>query len=490
LKHIKELAGQTVIYGLSSIVARFLNYLLTPIYTYSAFSTTEYGDVTILYAYIALLNIILTYGMETGFFFFSKKETDFSKVYGTAFLSLLVTTLFFVFISLIFLQPISNFLEYGNKPQYIFWFILILGFDTLTAIPFAKLRQQNKAFKFALIKLLNVLFTIFFNLLLIYVIPKYFLSDGKFLGFNFKLSVELIFISNLAGSFITLLFLFPDIVKSKIKFSFSLWKGMINYSYPLMFAGLLGTVNETLDRILLQHFLPYGVDVKSQIGIYGACVKIAVLMTLFTQMFRFAAEPFFFNKSKSSDQKFILADVSKYFIIYGLIIFLGVMFYLDIIKYFIGPKYHSGLSVIWVYMIGSLGLGIYFNLSFWYKLTGKTYYGLIITAIGAFLTVILNILLIPKYGYTGSAWARNICYLIIILISYFLGQKYYRVNYQVKPILLYFAITLILFWICVNFKFDNLILDLAKNTFVLLSFIYYLEKKEKIISVFIKSHES
>jgi O-antigen/teichoic acid export membrane protein len=486
LNHIKNLGSQTVVYGLSSIVSRFINYLLTPLYTY-IFIPEAYGDVTVLYAYVTFFNIILTYGMETGFFYYAKRENKFSEVYGTAFISILFTTVVFAVLSLTFLGSISRLIQYGHKPNYVLWFILILSFDSLTAVPFAKLRQQNKAFRFALLKLLNIIITVIFNLLLLWIIPRYLLVDGKFFGINYKMDVELIFIANFIGSFFTFVILFPDVIREKVAFSFSLWKKLFLYSYPLLFVGLIGTVNETFDRILLQKFLPHGLKAIAEIGIYGACVKIAMIMTLFTQMFRFAAEPYFFNRKKGEDQREVLADVSKYFFLYGLVIFLGVIAYLDILKYFISPNYHQGLKIVSVYLLGSLGLGVYWNLSFWYKLNGKTYFGILISGIGALITIVLNILLIPKFSYVGSAWARLVCYAIIILISYLLGQKYYPVSYPIKTIAKYMVITLALFALCSLVKIPNLYLNLFKNTLIFVSFIFYMEKKENIITVFIRA---
>lgn len=484
MNHLKNLANQTVIYGLSTIVSRFLNYLLTPFYTY-IFLPASFADVTILYAYVTFFNIILTYGMETGLFFFAKRD-DNSKVFGTAFVSILATTVIFVVFSLLFLRQISALIGYKDNVRYIFWFILILGFDSLAAIPFANLRQKNKAFKFAFLKLANVLVTIFINVLLIWIIPHFFVKGGRLFGFEYKVTVELIFISNFLGSLITFIFLIPELIKEKLKFCYPLWKVMVNYSYPLLFAGLIGTINETLDRILLQNYLPKQINFMAQIGIYGACVRVAMLMAIFTQMFRFAAEPFFFNRQKSEDQKAILADSTKYFFLFGLVIFLGVISYLDVIQFFIGPKYREGLKIVSVYMLGSLGLGIYFNLSFWYKLNGKTYFGIIITAIGAFITVVLNIIFIPHFGYVASAWARLICYITIVLIAYYLGQRYYPINYPIKQMFGYLIISLFLFGLCYHFKIHNLILDLLKNTLIFVSFLYYLERKEKIITVFIR----
>ena len=484
MNHLKNLAGQTIVYGLSTIVSRFLNYLLTPFYTY-IFVPTAFADVTVLYAYVAFFNIILTYGMETGLFFFSKKE-DAAKVFGTAFLSIIATTVIFVIFTLFFLKEVSHFIGYQHNVKYVFWCVVILGFDTLTAIPFAKLRQQSKAFRFAFLKLLNVVVTILFNVLFIWVIPFFFLKNGKVFGFSYHVNIELVFICNFLGSAVTFLFLVPDLVKEKLKFSLILWKQMINYSYPILFAGLIGIVNETFDRILLQHYLPKSVNFMAQVGIYGACVRVAMLMAIFTQMFRFAAEPFFFGRQNNDDQKTILADSTKYFFLFGLIIFLGVIAYMDVIQYFIGPKYRDGLKIVAVYMLGSLGLGIYFNLSFWYKLNGKTYFGIIITAIGATITVVLNILFIPEFGYVASAWARLVCYVTIVVISYVLGQRYYPINYPIKIMIKYLTISIILYLLCYFLKFHNIIFDLLKNTLIFVSFLYYLEKKENVITLFIR----
>ncbi|HEY4787393.1 MAG TPA: polysaccharide biosynthesis C-terminal domain-containing protein [Bacteroidales bacterium] len=484
MNHLKNLAGQTVIYGLSTIVSRFLNYLLTPFYTY-IFVPSAFADVTVLYAYVTFLNIILTYGMETGLFFFAKQENR-SLVYGTAFISILATTSLFVIFSLYFLKDIASLIGYQHHARYVFWFVLILGFDSLAAIPFANLRQQNKAFRFALLKLLNVLITIFINVILIWVIPHFFVKDHQLFGFKYHVSVELIFIANCLGSLITFLILIPDLIKEKLKFNMGLWKRMVNYSYPLLFAGLIGTINETLDRILLQNYLPKNVDFMAQIGIYGACVRVAMLMAIFTQMFRFAAEPYIFNRQKSEDQKTILADSTKYFFLFGMVIFLGVISYLGLIQYFIGPKYREGLKIVSVYMLGSLGLGVYFNLSFWYKLNGKTYFGILITAFGALLTILINIFFIPQYGYVASAWARLICYVTIVLISYFLGQHYYPIKYPIANMMKYLILGLILFWMATHFNSHHLVLNLVKNSIIFGGFIYYLERKEKLLSLFIK----
>jgi O-antigen/teichoic acid export membrane protein len=261
---------------------------------------------------------------------------------------------------------------------------------------------------------------------------------------------------------------------------------MINYSSPLLFVGLIGVVNEAFDRILLMKLLPAGKNPSALVGIYGAGVRVAMLMGIFTQMFRFAAEPFFFGQHKNDDQKVVLSEVSTYFFMFGLIIFLGVMAYIDILKYFIGPTYREGLSIVPVYLLGSLGLGVYWNLSFWYKLNGRTYYGIILSGIGALITIIINIIFIPVYNYHASAWARFICYIIIIVISYLLGQKYYPVNYPVKRMGLYLILALAGYALIAYIKIPVRIFDIIKNSIVLLSFIGFLEYRERIVTVFLK----
>jgi O-antigen/teichoic acid export membrane protein len=265
---------------------------------------------------------------------------------------------------------------------------------------------------------------------------------------------------------------------------------MLNYSYPILFAGLAGTINDSLDRVLLLHYLPKNVDVMAEIGIYGANIKIAVIMVLFTQMFRFAAEPFFFNQNKDTDQKIVLADVTKYFTMIGILIFLFVMLYIDVLKFSIQQNYWDGLKVVPINLLSSFILGIYFNLSFWYKLTGKTFFGIIITCIGALITIILNIIVIPRYGYMGSAWVRLLCYLVMVGVSYYWGQIYYPVKYNVNKLITYIGLGIIIYIICCTFKLSNLYLNLFKNTIVFIGIIYFFERRENLISIFFKKNES
>jgi O-antigen/teichoic acid export membrane protein len=484
LNKLKALAGQTAIYGLSSIIGRFLNYLLVPLYTYNL-PADQYGIVTELYTYVGFLIILLTYGMETGFFRFANQEKDYREVYTTSLLSLLGTSSLFILIIVLFNSNIAELIGYGNTPQYILWFGIIIGADALTTIPFAKLRHENKAGRFAVIKLLNILINVGFNLFFIVYCPYLKQhSPNAWLITQFHLgdiSVKYIFISNLIASLATLILLIPDIFTLKLKFNPVIWRKIIIYSLPLLLAGLAGMVNEMLDRILLKIYLPDGVNVMREIGIYGANYKIAILMTLFIQMFRYAADPFFFSQSKEKDAKKTYADVMKYFIIFGLLIFLGVMLYLDIIKYFIGADYREGLRIVPIILLANLFLGIIYNLSIWYKLTNRTRFGAMIAVFGAVITIVLNIILIPKIGYMGSAWATFFCYFSMMLLSLYLGSRYYKINYPYRSVLLYFALALSLYFASTKISISTTWIHLSVNTVLIGIFIIFVLLKEHII---------
>lgn len=467
---LKQLAGQTVIYGLSSIVARLLNYMLVPLYT-NVFSPDVYGISTEFYAYVSFLIIVLTYGMETGFFRFSESENGNPKVYSTALISLITTSLIFVFFISVFSQAIATTLDYPNNSEYIIWFGIIIGVDAITAIPFAWLRQQNKALRFASIKILNILISIGLNLFFLIICP-YFQKKGIELPiwlYNPDIGIGYIFISNLAASILTLIALIPS-MKIEWKFDFVLWKKIIIYSLPLLVAGLAGMVNETFDRAMLKRLLPDTSSAMEQLGIYGANYKVAVLMTLFIQTFRYAAEPFFFKQAKEKNAKELYAEVMKFFIIFGLFIFLGVIFYIDIVKFFIGKEYWSGLNVVPILLAANLFLGIFYNLSIWFKLTNKTKFGAYLAIFGAIITIALNFWLIPILGYKGSAWATLICYSAMMIASYFLGNLYYKVNYPLGKIALYFLVASGIFVISQTVHFNSEFLHYGLNTLMLVGF--------------------
>ena len=483
---LKQLASQTAIYGLSSIVGRLLNYLLVPLYT-RYFLPAEYGVVTELYAYVAFLVIILTYGLETAFFRFAQKQYNKALVYSTSLISLLISSSVFLLLMICFNQNLANWLEYPNNPEYIVYFGFIIAIDAVSSISFAKLREQGQATRFALVRLVNIFINIGLNLFFIIYCP-YALSNNLPTT-NFVMSlydpnvgVGYIFIANLIASLITILMLMPEMIKSDWTFNTNLWKKMMAYALPLLIAGLAGMTNETVDRILLKKLLPDGIDKMNSIGIYGAFYKISIIMLLFIQTFRFAAEPFFFAQEKKYNSRKIYADVLKYFTILSSFIFLFVLIYIDIFKHFIGSLFHSedGLYIVPILLMANLFLGIYYNLSVWYKLTEKTGYGALLSIFGAGITLGFNILLIPKIGFVGSAWATLFCYFSMMVASYFLGRRNYYIPYDVKRIFSYIFSSFILYRISLYYN-----TNMAINTVYLLLFIlivYILEKSKKEVN--------
>ena len=483
---LKQLAGQTAIYGLSSIVGRLLNYLLVPLYT-RYFIPAEYGVVTELYAYVAFLVIILTYGLETAFFRFSQKQYDKKLVYSTSLISLIVSSILFVVLMISSQQSIANWLEYPQNPEYIIWFALIIGLDAISAISFAKLREQRQAARFALVRLVNIFINIGLNLFFIIYCP-YALENGlpttDFVNsvYDPKVGVGYIFIANLFASGVTILMLLPEMIKSSWTFNTMLWKKMMWYAFPLLVAGLAGMTNETIDRILLKQLLPVGVDKMAAIGVYGAFYKISIIMILFIQTFRFAAEPFFFSQEKQHNSRKTYADVLKYFTILASLIFLSVMLYLDVVKHFIGSSFHSkeGIEIVPVLLMANLFLGIYYNLSIWYKLTEKTGYGAILAIFGAVITLTLNIILIPKIGFIGSAWATLFCYFSMMIASLLMGRKYYAIPYDLKRVFTYIFLSFALYKISVYFETSMLINTVYLFVFIIAVFVLEKSKKEVI----------
>lgn len=482
MSDIKKLAGQTAIYGVPTIIGRFLNYLLVPLYTYNI-ATQNYGVVSELYAYISFLMIILTYGMETAFFRYTQTEKDKNVVYNTAMLSLLVSTTLFLVITFIFINPISSALEYSDNKNYIFLFLLILALDALRAIPYALLRSKQKAARFAMIKSIDIFSNILFNLFFILLCPTLYKSGNVLIAswFNPNDLVLYIFVSNFLASLIAALLLLPEYLKFSFNFDFKLLKKMLAYGLPVMIGGLAGMVNETFDRIALKHLvtIPEGItDAKaisdykmSQIGIYGACYKLSIIISLFIQAFKFAAEPFFFSKMQQKDAKDSYSSIMTIFVIFLCIIFLGVMGYIDIFQYFVGSDYRVGLGVVPILLGANLFLGIYYNLSIWYKVTDKTIYGAYIAIIGAVITLILNYILVPIMGYMGAAWTTFICYFTIAVLCYVIGQKHYPVNYNLKHITLYILLSFCLYALMSFVPIENTPTRLIINTIIILSFI-------------------
>ncbi|HNR18535.1 MAG TPA: polysaccharide biosynthesis C-terminal domain-containing protein [Bacteroidia bacterium] len=446
---IKKLASQTAIYGLSSMIGRFLNYLLVPLYT-RVFERAEYGVISEFYAYISFLLILFTYGMETAFFHFSQKE-DKEKVYSNTLFMLLCSSVIICVIFFFSAAPLANAIGYSKKANYIIWITLIIAFDTLAAIPFARLRQQNKAVLFTCYRLLNILLNIFLNFFFLYVCPKYVNGDGGLLTqiansvYSKQIGIGYVFISNLLSSFITFLIMLPQYRNITLKPDFGLLKRMLLYASPLLIAGFAGMINETLDRAVYKYLAPNPKTALAELGVYSACYKLSIIITIFIQTFRFAAEPFFFAQAKKDEKREIFARVMKYFVIICAFIFVAVMLYIDLIKLFIGEEYRTGLGIVPILMMANICLGIFYNLSMWYKVTGQTKYGAYFAMFGAIITIVLLIVLIPKFGYMGAAWATLVTYAAMMVLSYTTGQKNYPVPYNIGEIFTYLSVALMVY---------------------------------------------
>jgi O-antigen/teichoic acid export membrane protein len=442
---LKKLAGQTAIYGLSSILGRFLNYLLVPLHTV-VFLPQQYGVITEMYAYVAFLIILLTYGMETAFFRFSSNSAfDPARVFSTALSSLAVTTTVFILAAIAFAQPIAEWLLYPDNQEYVVWFALIIGLDAVASIPLAKLREQNRAKTFAAINIANVLVNIGLNVFFLgYCLPLVNGGDGNWLTDTFYdpgTGVGYVFISNLIASAVKFLLLAPTMLKGRSKPDLSMLRPMLIYASPLLIAGLAGMVNETMDRILLKRLLfPEIGELATMrtIGIYGACYKISILITLMIQAFRYAAEPFFFSQEKEQGSRELYAKVMSWFVWVLSGTFLAVMLYIDVFKHFIpNEAYWEGLQIVPILLLANIFLGIYYNQSVWYKLTGKTGYGAALAILGATITLGVNLAFIPTYGYVASAWATLLCYASMMVASYILGRRFYPVPYAIGRLTLF-----------------------------------------------------
>lgn len=449
---IKKLVSQTAIYGIPTIIGRFLNFILVPLYT-QKFLPEEYGVVTTLYAFVSFLNIVLSYGMETAYFRFSsgKLETHTEKdIAGSAFFSLLLSSSLFLLINFLLSSSIADWLRIGEHPEYIIYFSLILFFDTLSIIPFARLRQQLKAFSFAGIKMFNILTNVLLNLFFIVWAPKLIENGVNIPSWIYQenIGIGYIFISNLLASFLSFLLLIPQlIIKVKINRNL-LIRELLNYGFPLIWVGLAGMVNETLDRILLNYLLDESIAAR-EVGIYGACYKLSLVITLFIQAFRFAAEPFFFAQAKEKNSKNTYAVVMNYFVwVCGLILAASLLFTKELGVLFLrNEAYLEGLKILPLLLWANLFLGIYYNLSIWYKLSDKNKIGAKISLIGAALTLILNFILIPFMGYFGAALATMLVYLVMMLISFYQGKKHYPVPYDIKFLLIYLGLNVPILWV-------------------------------------------
>ncbi|MBI9066284.1 MAG: polysaccharide biosynthesis C-terminal domain-containing protein [Salinivirgaceae bacterium] len=479
MKEYKDLAGQTLVYGLGTIVPRLLNYLLlTPFYT-RIFLQNEYGVIIELYSYVAFLMVLLTYGMETTYFRFSSGNENKNVVYNNALGSLLLSSLLFIIIIGFFQNNIASLIGYVHQPKYILWFSFIVTFDAITAVSFAKLRNENKAYKFAFIKIGNILINIGFNIFFFLICKN---STNEILSSFYKpeIGVGYAFLSNLFASLFNVVALYKEFFSLRFKFNVRLLKEMFSYAWPLLIIGIAGMFNEVADKILLKYLSADNLDSMKEVGVYGANYKLAILMSIFIQMFKYAAEPFFFKKSADSDAKKVYGNVMNYFIIFCLFIFLLVTLYIDIFKYFIGEKFRDGLFIVPIILFANMFLGIFYNLSVWYKINNRTLSGAIIAIIGVFITVVLNFIFIPRIGYLGSAWATFFCYLVMVLISYFWGRQVYKINYPLKKILIYNVLAIFLFFIYKYIGIFGSTINFIISTVLLLIYILAIVIIEKI----------
>ncbi|MES2589968.1 MAG: oligosaccharide flippase family protein [Bacteroidota bacterium] len=478
---IKKLFGQAAIYGLPSILGRTLNFLLVPLYTYVFKNPSDYGDISILYAWVAFLVVFLSFGMETTFFRYLNLADDDDhiqkeKVFGNSFLTIIGLNLLFFLIVLFFNQDVADTLLFHEHNEFIVLLVLIVCIDSISSLPLAKLRAEDRAVKFAVIQFTSIGVNILLNLIFMFVF---------FDGTRPAEGVLFILIANLISSLVKPVMLYKDFLNIKLAFDFQLAFEMVKYSLPLVFAGFAGIVNETIDRILLERILFTSGktldQAKSEVGIYSAVYKLAMLVTIFLQAYRYAAEPFFFKQSKNEDRNKIYIKTMNYFIAGVCLVFLVVSLNIDIFKHFIqNESYWVGLGVVPILLLANVFLGIYYNQSIWYKLSGQTKFGAYISIGGAILTVLINVIFIPQYGYWACAWATLIVYAAQMIASYLLGQKYHPIKYNLRKFYLYLGLSVLLFFIASLINFENGIINFVLKNFLIVTFlavVWSLERK-------------
>lgn len=449
---IKSLAKDTAIYGLSSIVGRFLNWMLVPLYT-NMFPVGEYGVVTLVYAVVALAMVILTYGMETGFFRFANHErwTDPMEVYSTSLISLAISSTAFIVLTGCFLQPASALMECADHPSYIMVMAVCVAIDAFLAIPYSYLRYRKRPLRFACLKLINIGLNIGLNLFFILLCPWLMEHAPGTVSWFYvpDYGIGYIFLANLIASGLNLLLMAPELRGFRWRFNGRLWGEMLRYSAPLLVLGAAGIMNQTIDKVLYPVLVSDPAEAMYGLGIYGANYKIGILLLVFLQAFRFAYEPFIFSRTKDAPEgkKKAYSEAMTYFVAFALLIFLGVMYYLDIIKYFISPRYFSGLKVVPLIMLGELFFGIFFNLSVWYKITDHTVWGMWFSLIGLGVTLLLNVLLVPVMGYMGCAVAAMCSYGTMMVASFLVGRRKYPIDYHTRRLGAYFGVAALLYGI-------------------------------------------
>lgn len=482
MANLKSLAKDTAIYGLSSIVARFVNYLLVPIQTAKfAASGGEYGVITNVYAYVAILIIMLTFGMETTFFrFMSKEGENPQRIYSTTLRMVGMVAAVSTVLVLIFCKPIASWVGYADHPEYVGVMYTTVAIDAFTCILFDELRCTHQPIKFATLKIANIVLNILLNVVYFFVLPALHLNPFGMYGDQFHYDVVWVFYINLFCSLANVLFLYKELGGIRFGFDTKACRRMLVYAWPILVMGLAGQLNQCASQILFPYFFDGSTAAaREQLGIYGACIKIAMIMMMITQAFRFAYEPFVFSKVKDRDNKETYAETMKYYVIFTLLAFLFVMAYINVFKYIIGSSYWEGLRVVPIVMAAEIMFGVFFNLSFWYKLTDRTIWGAYFSGIGVVVLFTIDILFIPRFSYMACAWAGFLAYGVSMLISYFVGQRYYPVNYPVREIMVYVCLAIVLF-IGMHFisRWTPLWASILLNSLLILVFMTYMVRKD------------
>lgn len=478
---LKSLAKDTAIYGLSSIIGRFLNWCLVPMYVRVLTNVNEYGIVTNLYGWTAFVMVLLTFGMETGFFRFANKpELDSKKVYSSSFWFVAILSAVFLAGITLFIHPIASAMDYQGKEDFIMMMAVIVALDAFSAIPFAYLRYEKRPIRFVCLRLFSIFSNIILNLFVFLACPVIYKSNPELISwfYNPDYSVGYIFAVNLVCSVLVTLLMFPEYVKAFIMPDWKLMKQMVKYCFPLLILGIAGILSQTIDKMLFPFLFPDPDEALYQLGIYGANFKIAVVMVMFIQAFRFAYEPFVFAHNKGEDKRPAYAQAMFYFVVCTFLIFLGVTGYMDLLKFIVSKEYYEGLKVVPVVMLAEMCFGIFFNLSFWYKLCDQTKWGAYFSMMGCAIIVLINVLFVPHYGYMASAVATLAGYATIMVVSYLVGQRVYPINYDMKSIGFYTLVFAGLYACQKLFYFDNLILRLAFNTVILITFIAVFIQRE------------
>jgi O-antigen/teichoic acid export membrane protein len=486
LNPLKKLFKQTFVYGLATVLPRMLSFILVPIYTKVMPNPALYGEVSVIFAWFAIFNVVLAYGMETAFFRFFYKADNKNKVISTSLISIIATTVLFFILALVFQNSLASWS--GIDVKYIEYAIYILALDALVIIPFSWLRATDKSMRYAIIKIANVTINLGLNVFLLIYLSEI-VSNNPESGINIiykpDFQISYIFISNLIASGITLILMLELYFKNKYDFDVALWKKMMKYAWPILIAGIAFTINEVFDRILLQYLLPENIA-KAEIGKYSACYKLAVFMTLFATGFRLGIEPFFFSHSNSENPQKAYAQITNYFVILGSTILLTVIVFADVLKVLIvrNEAYWEAMPVVPILILASFFLGIYHNLSVWYKVTDKTRYGAFISGIGAIITLLINYFGIPHFGYVASAFATLLAYGTMMILSYYIGKKQYPIPYNLRKIGFYLSIS-ILFSILSFYVFDRNLIAGSILLVLFLGILYKLEN-EKLKQLFLK----